>query len=156
MIARSMHADDLDEVLRLVEEQRRLNGQLADRLMLVQGLNLLLSRPELGAIYVLNDGRTIVGYAVGTVGFSLETGGRALVVNALYVRPVVDRQTLGPMLLDRLLAFARRAECSAVVLEPVRDEEELCHWYSRLGFQHRHREYCSANVAELSQRLSVA
>ena len=60
------------------------------------------------------------------------------------------------MLIDRVLAFARRSECEAIVLEPALDDHATCGWYDDLGFEHRHREYCSASVAQLSLRFRVA
>jgi GNAT superfamily N-acetyltransferase len=156
MIARLMRTDELDEVLGLLTEQRHEGGNSIERLSVEQALRLLLRRPELGAIYVLDQGGTLLGGTVVTIGFSLEAAGRAMVVNALYLRPSHRGQGLGRLLIDRVLAFARRSECRAVVLEPTLDDHETCLWYTALGFEHRHREYCSASVAELSIRLRVA
>jgi ribosomal protein S18 acetylase RimI-like enzyme len=156
MIARSMRTDDFDAVLALLAEQRREGGDGLERASVDQALHLLLRRPDLGAIYVVDEGGTLLAVTVGTIGFSLEVGGRAMAVNALYVRPSHRELNLGRQLIDRLLTFARRAECRALLLEPALDDHETCRWYSELGFEHRHREYCAANLAELSRRLRVA
>jgi ribosomal protein S18 acetylase RimI-like enzyme len=156
MIARSMRSDDIDQVLGLLTEQRRVGGRGVERAGLEEALLLLLRRPDLGAVFVLDEGGRLLGATVVTIGFSLEVGGRAMVVNALCADPTHRDPGLGRMLIDRVLTFARRAECRAVVLEPALDDHETCRWYDDLGFEHRHREYCSASLDELTTRLRVA
>ena len=156
MIARSMRTDDMDGLLTLLTRQQPEGGTGIDRASLEQALCVLFRQPELGAVFVLDEGGTVLGGAVVTIGFSLEVGGRAAVVNALCVRSPYRDQGRGRLLIDRVLAFARRAECRAIVLEPTLDDHETCCWYDDLGFEHRHREYCSASVTELSLRLDAA
>ena len=156
MIARSMRSDDLEALLTLLSLHRPDGGTGIERASLEQALCVLLRRPELGAAFVLDESGALVGGAVVTIGFSLELGGRAVVVNALCLRSPYREQGLGRLLIDRVLAFARRAECRAIVLEPPLDDHQTCRWYDDLGFEHRHREYCSASVSELSLRLDAA
>ena len=156
MIARSMRADDTDGLMTLLTQRTPEGGTGIERASLEQALCVLLRRPELGAVFVLDEGGSLVGGAVVTIGFSLEMGGRAVMVNALRVRSPHREHAQGRLLIDRILAFARRAECRAVVLEPPLDDHQTCRWYDELGFEHRHREYCSASVTELSLRLDAA
>jgi ribosomal protein S18 acetylase RimI-like enzyme len=156
MIARAMRIADLEALLTLLTGQRQESGLGLERASLEQALCVLFRRPDLGAVFVLDEGGTLVGGTVVTIGFSLERGGRAMVVNALCVRSPDRDQGLGRLLIDRVLAFARRAECRAIVLEPPLDDHQTCRWYDDLGFEHRHREYCSASVTELSLRLDAA
>jgi GNAT superfamily N-acetyltransferase len=156
MIARSMRSDDLEGLLTLLSRHQPDGGTGIGRASLEQALCVLLRQPELGAVFVLDEAGKLVGGAVVTIGFSLELGGRAVVVNALCLRSPHREQGLGRLLIDRVLAFARRAECRAIVLEPPLDDHQTCRWYDDLGFEHRHREYCSASVTELSLRLDAA
>src|SRR5215213_8651652 len=156
MIARSMRTDDMDGLLSLLTMQHRDGGVGIERASLEQALCILFRQPELGAVFVLDEGGIVVGGTVVTIGFSLEMGGRAMVVNALCVRPSLREPQPGRLLIDRVLAFARRADCRAIVLEPTLDDHDTCCWYDDLGFEHRHREYCSASVSELSLRLKAA
>lgn len=156
MIARSMRTDDIEELLTLLAKQQLEGGTGIERASLEQALCGLLRQPELGAVFVLDEDGELIGGTVVTIGFSLEVGGRAVVVNALCVRLPHRKQGLGRLLIDRVLAFARRADCRAIVLEPTLDDHETCCWYDDLGFEHRHREYCSASVTELSLRLNAA
>ena len=156
MIARSMRSDDTEDLLTLLSQHQSAGGTAIERASLEQALCALLRQPELGAVFVLDEGGMLVGGAAVTIGFSLEMGGRAVVVNALCVRSPYREQGLGRLLIDRVLALARRAECRAIVLEPPLDDHNTCLWYDDLGFEHRHREYCSASVTELSLRLDAA
>ncbi len=156
MIARSMRTDDMDGLLTLLTRQQPGGGTGIERASLEQALCILFRQPELGAVFVLDDAGVLVGGTVVTIGFSLDMGGRALVVNALCVRSPYREQGFGRLLIDRALAFARRADCRAIVLEPPLDDHQTCRWYDDLGFEHRHREYCSASVSELSLRLDAA
>jgi GNAT superfamily N-acetyltransferase len=156
MIARSMRSDDMENLLTLLSRHQPAGGTGIERASLNQALCVLFRQPELGAVFVLDNGGTLVGGAVVTIGFSLEMGGRAVVVNALCVRSPYREQGLGRLLIDRVLAFARRAECCVIVLEPPLDDHQTCLWYDGLGFEHRHREFCSASVTELSLRLDAA
>ncbi len=155
MIARSMRTDDMDGLLTLLTQQPE-GGTRIERASLEQALCILFRQPELGAVFVLDERGTLVGGAVVTIGFSLDVGGRAAVVNAICVRSPYRDRGHGRLLIDRILAFARRAECRAIVLEPPLDDHQTCCWYDDLGFEHRHREYCSASVTELSLRLDAA
>jgi len=47
----------------------------------------LLSDPSLGTIFLLQDGRGIHGYLVGCSGYSLEFGGRFVLLDELYISP---------------------------------------------------------------------
>jgi GNAT superfamily N-acetyltransferase len=156
MIARSMRTDDLDGLLTLLTRHQPDGGIGMERASLEQALCVLFRQPEQGAVFVLDEGGTLVGGAVVTLGFSLAMGGRAVVVNALCVRSPHREQGQGRLLIDRILAFAHRAECRVITLEPPLDDHRTCRWYGDLGFEHRHREYCSASVTELSLRLDAA
>ena len=156
MIARSMRTDDIDGLLNMLALQHQDGGVGIERANLEQALCILFRQPELGAVFVLDEGGTLIGGAVVTTGFSLDLGGRAVVVNALCVGSPYREQGNRRLLIDRILAFARRSDCRAIVLEPGRDDHDSCCWYDDLGFEHRHREYCLASVTALSLRLAVA
>jgi GNAT superfamily N-acetyltransferase len=156
MIARSMRTDDMDSLLTMLTVQHQDGGVGIERASLEQALCMLLRQPELGAVFVLDEGGTLVGGAVVTTGFSLDLGGRAVVVNALRIGSPHREQGYGRLLIDRILAFARRSDCRVLVLEPGLDDHDTCCWYDDLGFEHRHREYCSASISELSLRLNAA
>jgi GNAT superfamily N-acetyltransferase len=156
MIARSMRTDDIDCLLTMLTVQHQEGGVGIERAGLEQALCILFRQPELGAVFVLDEGGTLVGGTVVTTGFSLDLGGRAVVVNALRVGSPYREQGHGRLLIDRILAFARRSDCRAIVIEPTLDDHDTCCWYDDLGFEHRHREYCSASVSELSLRLHAA
>ena len=156
MIARSMHETDFETVERMAAGLHRERGESLDLERLRQSLELLLGSPELGAVYVLDDGLQLLAYAVGTVGFSIEAGGRVLWVNALHVEPGHRESKLALPLLDRLLAFGRRADCRAIQLERPWHDPETDRQCGEIGFRYCSRGFWSASVAEFGQRLRAA
>ena len=105
-------------LLTMLATQHQDGGAGIERASLEQALCILFRQPELGAVFVLDEGGTLVGGTVVTTGFSLDLGGRAVVVNALCVSSPHREQGHGRLLIDRILAFARRSDCRAIVLEP--------------------------------------
>ena len=83
-------------------------------------------------MWVLTDGEGVVGYAVVTWSWSLESGGRDCILDELYL----DRRGggLGAMLLQRAVDEARQAGAAAMFLETERLNDGPRRFYARHGF----------------------
>jgi GNAT superfamily N-acetyltransferase len=95
--------DDLDALLPLVEALHTGDGDPFDPQRTVDALQLVLSHPEYGVVHVAVVGETIAGYIVGSLGLSVEAGGRFLLVDELYVSPAWRGQGLARALLASLM-----------------------------------------------------
>ena len=111
---RPLTLDDLDALLPLVEALHTGDGDPFDPQRTVDALQLVLSHPEYGVVHVAVVGETIAGYIVGSLGLSIEAGGRFLLVDELYISPAWREQGLACALLASLIPYAQSHHCRVV------------------------------------------
>jgi GNAT superfamily N-acetyltransferase len=99
-------------------------------------LTELLADASLGVV-LLDDDTAIAGYAVVTLGFSLELGGRDAFVDELYVEPAFRQQGRGSALLAAAKDWARRARARVIHLEVAQPDEAKVRFYTAAGFYPR-------------------
>ena len=150
---RTLTLDDLDALLPLVEALHTSDGDPFDPQRTVVALQLVLSHPEYGVVHVAEVGETIVGYIVGSLGLSVEAGGRFLLVDELYVSPAWRGRGLARKLLASLIPYAQSHHCRVVELEVGWENDRARTWYERLGFERHRRFFCSITLEELDRRL---
>lgn len=95
-----------------------------------------LRRPAWGRAWVATLGRPggVVGYAVVTLGYSLEYGGRDAFVDEIVVSPGLRGQGLGRRLLVEAEAWCRRQGVAALHLEVERRHRGAIALYRGAGF----------------------
>ncbi|MGQ9549155.1 MAG: GNAT family N-acetyltransferase [Roseiflexus sp.] len=150
---RPLMPEDLDALLPLVEALHLGDGDPFDPERTVDALRLVLSHPEYGVVHVAVIGGTIVGYVVGSLGLSIEAGGRFLLIDELYVAPAWRGRGLARALLASLLPYAQSHHCRVVELEVGWENDHAQRWYERLGFERHRRFFCSISLAALYRRL---
>jgi len=116
-VVRPLTLDDLDALLPLVEALHTGDGDPFDPQRTVDALQLVLSHPEYGVVHVAVVEETIAGYIVGSLGLSIEAGGRFLLVDELYISPAWREQGLARALLASLIPYAQSHHCRVVELE---------------------------------------
>ena len=103
----------------------------------------LLRTPEAGAIWVIETAgpgkRSLDGYIVLTVGYSLERGGRDAFIDELFVRAELRGRGLGAQAVAVAEAGARRLGVRAVHLEVDNTNDRARRLYERVGFTLRRR-----------------
>lgn len=99
----------------------------------------LVGEPELGRIWVAGEGDRLVGYAVLTLGFSLEYMGVDGFLDDLYVVPGCRGRGVGTRLLEALTRACPDLEVRALHLEVGRHKTAARDLYSRLGFEDHDR-----------------
>ncbi|MDW8234512.1 MAG: GNAT family N-acetyltransferase [Roseiflexaceae bacterium] len=151
---RPFTSGDLDALLPLIEALHTSDGDPFDPQRTRDALRTLLDHPEYGVVYVAAVDDDIVGYVVGSLGLSIEAGGRFLLIDELYVRPAWRGRGLARALLASLLPYARAHGCRAVELEVGWENDHARAWYERLGFERHRRFFCSTTLETLSQRLA--
>ncbi|MCL6541934.1 MAG: GNAT family N-acetyltransferase [Roseiflexus sp.] len=152
-VVRPLTLDDLDALLPLVEALHTGDGDPFDPQRTVDALQLVLSHPEYGVVHVAVVGETIAGYIVGSLGLSIEAGGRFLLVDELYVSPAWRGQGLARALLASLIPYAQSHHCRVVELEVGWENDRARTWYERLGFERHRRFFCSITLEALDRRL---
>ena len=100
-------------------------------------LDELLVTPSLGAVLLDEDRGAVAGYAVVTLGFSLELGGRDAFVDELFVEPGHRRQGRGGALLAAAQAWSRAAGAGVIHLEVAQPDESKLRLYAAAGFRAR-------------------
>lgn len=94
----------------------------------------LLADPGLGRIWLARDGAAPVAYAVLTLGYSLEFGGRYGLLDELFILAPYRGGGLGRALLDLVLGECRALGLGALRLEVERGNAPARIFYERLGF----------------------
>lgn len=150
---RLLTPDDIDALLPLVEALHTSDGDPFDPQRTVDALRLVLSHPEYGVVHVAVASGTIVGYVVGSLGLSIEAGGRFLLIDELYVSPAWRGRGLARALLASLLPYAQSHHCRVVELEVGWENDRARMWYERLGFERHRRFFCSIALTALDRRL---
>ena len=77
----------------------------------------LLSRPDLGCVWLAHSGPLPVGHAVLTVRYTMEHGGLSGYVDDLYVKPEFRRMGAGDAMLNELFAECQARACRFVHVE---------------------------------------
>lgn len=152
---RPFTACDLEALLPLVEALHAGDGDPFDPQRTRAALRMLLDYPEYGAVHVAAINDDIVGYIVGSLGLSIEAGGRFLLIDELYVTPAWRGHGLARALLASLLPYAHAHGCRVVELEVGWENDRARTWYERLGFEQHRRFFCSTTLETLSRRLAT-
>lgn len=101
-----------------------------------QALARLLARPEQGGVLLAEADGKAAGYAVWTLGFSLEFGGRDALLDELYVCPTERRRGLGAALVEAAARAATLAGAGYLHLEAMHGAG-VVEYYRSLGFSPR-------------------
>jgi GNAT superfamily N-acetyltransferase len=125
-------ATDLPRLLRLIREFYDHEGYAHTDEHILGALPPLLEDDVLGQVWVVVVEGTVVGYAVLTWGWGLESGGRESLLDELYLAR--RGEGLGGLLLERVVAEARAGGAKTLFLETEADREAARRFYTRHGF----------------------
>lgn len=131
--------DDLDRLMPMVEAFHQEMGIASDPLDRQEALRPLLMGSPFGMIYLVGLDRAPMGYAIVTMGWSIELGGMESFLDEFWVRPAVRGRGIGSDLLTRLPAALGKHGVKALHLEVDRADEGVRRLYNRAGFEDRER-----------------
>jgi GNAT superfamily N-acetyltransferase len=131
-VLRRATSEDLDALIPLVEAFYAVDHHCYDENRVVSALQPLLAGDTFGQIWVVELKSALVGYAIVTWGYSLESGGRECLVDEIFIAE--QSQGLGGILLETALKGARVSGASAVFLETETHNARVRAFYSRHGF----------------------
>jgi ribosomal protein S18 acetylase RimI-like enzyme len=136
---RTARPDDLPMLLGLMRQFYQ-DTEIAFDPEASQALLALLADPSLGRVFVIEVGLETAGYAVLTLGFSLEFLGRDGFVDELFVVPAFRRRGLGLAAIRKLESVAAELGVRALHLEVGPENESAFDLYRGAGFRdRRHR-----------------
>jgi ribosomal protein S18 acetylase RimI-like enzyme len=129
--------DDVKTMLELTREFYAADEIPFDVMTAGRSLQDLVSNPALGRAWLIEVGGVIAGYIVVTYCFSLEFGGRCVLIDELYVRPTFEGRGIARAALDFVEQESRAAGAHALHLEVRMDNERARRLYERAGFTAR-------------------
>lgn len=129
---RRAHSGDRHSLEALVRRFYVVDGHPYDAVTVERALGPLLEGDAHGQVWVLDDGGVLIGYAVVTWSWSLESGGRDCMLDEIYV----DRRSggLGARLLEAVMGAAREAGAASMFLETEAANDGARRFYARHGF----------------------
>ena len=126
--------EDIDGVLALMAIFYREDGYPFDATELRSAIIHLLTHPELGRLWVLAAPDRICGYVFVTLAFSLEFGGRAAVVDDLFLAEDVRGHGYGRAALDIAEGYSRELGVGSIHLAVEPHRQRAHELYLRYGF----------------------
>lgn len=121
---------NLPELLELIREFCAIDGHIFDEQRLQRCLPDLLHTDDHGLVWLI--GEPVVGYAVITWGYSLESGGREALIDEIYLRS--RGRGLGTRAIKALLEDCRSRGVQMVFLETEAGNSRAREFYARAGF----------------------
>lgn len=132
MEIRDATRDDFDAIVPLVREFYEIDRHSFDEATVESGLRPLLTGEGPGFVLVAEDEGSLIGYAVVTWGWSIESGGWDALLDEIFV---ADRSRgIGAEMMHRLMDRARDAGCSRMFLETESHNRAARIFYARHGF----------------------
>lgn len=137
---RAAVSGDLEQLLDMLQRFYAEDRIVLDAARVRRGIDQALSDPELGAILLAEHQGQCVGYLLMGWCFSIEQGGRHVLIDELYLAPAARGQGLGEALLAEACEWARGRGAEVVRLEVNRHNPRAKALYLRAGFRDDERD----------------
>ncbi len=109
--------DDLPQLADLLGELFALEPYFTpDRAKQLRGLRLIIERPEAGCIFVVREGKNILGMVNLLYTVSTAEGGPAILMEDFIVQAEHRGRGLGTKLLEHVIEFARGRDMTRITL----------------------------------------
>lgn len=123
---------DLDTLLELCRRYCQVDDHVFEAETARSGFAPLLESDEHGVVWVVERSGRMVGYAVVTWSWSIESGGRDALLDEVYVEP--SGEGLGSVLVAQVMEDCRRRGLPRIFLETERANHDARRFYQKLGF----------------------
>ncbi|HEY4531147.1 MAG TPA: GNAT family N-acetyltransferase [Luteimonas sp.] len=140
---RPVGREDLPALLEMLRRFYAEDRIPLDEPRVLRGLEQLLAEPSLGAALFAEAGGACIGYLVLGWCFSIEQGGRHVLVDELYLAPDARGRGLGSALLAAACDWARAQDAEVIRLEVNRHNPRAKALYLRHGFRDDDRDLLS-------------
>jgi GNAT superfamily N-acetyltransferase len=132
---RSCGPKDHKALLKLVTAYNRFEKIRAQRKSLSQGLDVLLRNPSQGKMWLMENHKKPVGYALLTYNFELEYGGAEGVLRDLFVEKRFRNQGIGSLALYEIEDYCRERGMRAFQLQLPMRNRSAATFYRKAGFR---------------------
>jgi len=114
-VIRAANPNDLNDIIELTKEIAQIEKAAFDPKGKVEKLNqaLFSTPPHLYCLLVEQE-KTIIGFATYSTEFSLFEADIYLRINSLYIKPASRRQSLGTSLINELKTQSRKLNCKSI------------------------------------------
>lgn len=144
---RSAGPDDLPGLFDMLRRFYAEDRIPLDESRVRRGLAQLMADASLGAVLLAEANGACVGYVMLGWCFSIEQGGRHVLVDELYLEPAARGRGLGAALLARACDWARQRGAEVARLEVNRHNPRAKALYQRAGFRDDDRDILSVALA---------
>lgn len=144
--ARPAAKQDLETLVEMMREFYAESATPFDAAGAERAFAAILDDDRFGRVFVLEREGEAAGYAVLTVGFSMEFGGRDGFLDDLFVREGHRGAGLGRAALDAVMAEARDRRVLALHLEVARDNAAAKELYRKFGFRDTDRQLLTVRL----------
>lgn len=145
---RAAGEDDRDLLLTLIRGLYAAEHIPFDEARAVRGLGGLLADPSQGRIWIVERASRPVGYAVLTLGYSLEFGGRFGLLDELFIQEEHRGTGVGRQALARIAQSCRELGLEALRLEVDRTNRVARELYRKVGFAAHDRDLMTLWLGE--------
>jgi GNAT superfamily N-acetyltransferase len=125
---------DLDSLLGLMEKYYAYDGHRFDGAAAKKAMRRLLADRNLGAVLLISEGMTAIGYLVLAFGYSLEFHGRDAFIDEFFLLEEYRGKGVGRTALLHAEKIARKCGIVALHLEVTRHNSRVVDFYGREGF----------------------
>jgi len=148
--AREATEADLQQLLPMLRAFYAEDRIPLDERRVQSGLQSLVADAASGALLILEDGRgSTIGYVALGWCFSIEQGGRFLLLDELYLVPEARGRGRGRAALELVRGWARRAGACAVRLEVNRHNPRAKRIYLSAGYREDDRDILTLLLTEV-------
>jgi ribosomal protein S18 acetylase RimI-like enzyme len=135
LILKEASAEEVDVLVDFVGHLYSIEGILFYAFDVRRSLLQLVGDPTLGKAWILQVDGVTAGYAILTIGFDHEVGGRIGTITDFYLQPAFRGNGLGTEALARIEKEAVTLGLEALELQVANDNEPAKRLYRKMGFQ---------------------
>lgn len=133
-------SDDSDALLGLMREFYLEERLVFDEARIAAAMAQLLSAPSPGVVFLLRSDADVLGYLVGSFGFSLELGGRFVLLDELYLHPAARGRGESGRALKLLERWAGEQGVFTTRLEVNQHNQKARAIYLKSGYESQDRD----------------
>lgn len=135
MIIELAKPHDIHDLLVLLKKQFAEHRIEFDPDQLKSSLMHLIAHEDLGCAWIAREGRSSIGFAIVSMAWTLELGGKSAWLDELYVLPQWRNAGVGTLLIESVIEKLRKLGCLAIDLEVDDDHRRAESLYARFGFE---------------------
>jgi ribosomal protein S18 acetylase RimI-like enzyme len=135
LILKEASAAEVDVLIDFVGHLYSIEGIPFHPFDVRRSLLQLVREPSLGKAWILQVDAVTAGYAILTIGFDHEVGGRIGTITDFYLQPAFRGRVLGAEALARVEKEAITLGLEALELQVANDNEQAKRLYRKMGFQ---------------------